>query len=76
MPHADPEWVFARGGPPLFCLLGNYFTHLGGLEAMHMRFLSKTFKALTTRSLERTETKNLPAGLRSLIRDPAGHLQG
>lgn len=32
-----PEWALATG-VLLFCLLGNYFTHLGGFEAMHMRF--------------------------------------
>lgn len=42
---------------------------------MHMCFLSKNCKALATRNLEKTETKNLPAGLRSLIRDPAATFQ-
>lgn len=70
-----PEWALSMG-VLLFCLLDNYFTHLGGLEAMHMRFSSKACEDVTPRNLERTETKNLPAGLQSLIRDPAGHLPG
>lgn len=43
---------------------------------MHIRFSSKACEALTPRNLEGTENQDLAAGLRSLIRDPAGSPPG